>query len=43
MGVSVTERTLKAADVKWTITFPGFSHITTAKEYQQTIPKESEK
>lgn len=40
LGVSVTERTIRATDVKWTISFPGFSHITTAKEYQQTLPKD---
>lgn len=43
MGVSVTERTIKAADVKWSISFPGFSHVTTAKDYQQTLPKEDTK
>lgn len=43
IGVSVTERTIKAADVKWTVSFPGFSHVTTAKDYQQSLPKEENK
>lgn len=43
MGISITERTLRAADVKWTVSFPGFSHITTAKDYQQSLPKDNDK
>jgi hypothetical protein len=43
LGVSVTERTMKAADAKWTISFPGFSHVTTVKEYQQSLPKDDQK
>jgi hypothetical protein len=43
VGVSVTERTIKATDVKWTVAFPGFSHVTTAKDYQQSLPKEDAK
>jgi hypothetical protein len=41
-GVSVTDRTLRATNVKWSVTFPGFSHVTTAKDYSQALPNERE-
>lgn len=39
-GINNTDRTLKAADVKWSVTFPGFDHTTSAKDFIQTLPKE---
>lgn len=39
-GISITDTTIKAADAKWTFSFPGFDHTTTAKDYQQKRDKE---
>jgi hypothetical protein len=42
-GINVTETAVKAADAKWTISFPGFDHTTTAKGYQQKRKPEDDK
>jgi outer membrane murein-binding lipoprotein Lpp len=34
-GIKVTDTYVTAADAKWTISFPGFDHTTTAKDYRQ--------
>lgn len=39
-GVTSTETSLKAANAEFSLSFPGFSHVTTVKDYQQRLPKE---
>lgn len=40
MGVHTTPLTMKADDVQWKVSFPGFSHVTSAKGYEQRLPRE---
>lgn len=39
-GVSHTPATLKAADAKFTLSWPGFYHETSAKGYEQRVKQE---
>lgn len=43
LGVSITDTYMKAAHAEWDISFPGFSHNTVIKDYQQRLPKEGAK
>lgn len=38
--ISHTPTTLKAADAKFTVAFPGFYHETSVKDFEQKLPKE---
>ena len=40
LGINVTESKLVAEHAEWDISFPGFSHTTIVKGYEQRIPKE---
>lgn len=39
-GVSHTPTTMKATTATFKLSFPGFSHVTTVKDYEQKAPKE---
>ena len=41
-GISVTDTTIRAANARWTLSFPGFDQTTTAKDFQQRRDKEKE-
>jgi hypothetical protein len=39
-GISITDATIRAADVSWRVSAMGFNSVTTAKGYQQKREKE---
>lgn len=39
LGVSHTPATMKATFVEWRFSFPGFSHTTSTKNYEQKVSK----
>ena len=39
-GISITDATIRAADVSWRVSVMGFNSVTTAKGYQQKREKE---
>ncbi len=39
-GISVTDATIRAADVSWRLSVLGFNSVTTAKGYQQKRDKD---
>lgn len=41
-GISITDTTIRAAEVQWRLTVLGYTTITAAKGYQQKREKEKE-